>query len=215
MSVQTSHSIPSALLTGTDATQQKITDAARRVFAEKGYERTSTDAVAAAAPVSKRTLYNHFESKEALFQAVIMSSWSWLLSPSATKLLEVTPETYEDAYIALMSYGVAVEAHWAKPGVVEMIRLVIAEAHRFPEIAQAFLRHGKEPAVNRLAAFLDRVHATGIAEIRESKINAWQFHGMLKETMFLPNALGITLPFSSETLIRTAVESTLGMRRLR
>jgi TetR/AcrR family transcriptional regulator of autoinduction and epiphytic fitness len=215
MSTQPSLSIVVTPATGSDATRQKITDAARRVFAEKGYERTSTDAVAAAAPVSKRTLYNHFESKEALFQAVIMSSWSWLLSPSAAKLLDVTPETYDDAYDALISYGVAVEAHWSKPGVVELIRLVIAEAHRFPEIAEAFLKHGKEPAVNRLSGFLTRVHKAGLAEIREPKINAWQFHGMLKETIFLPNALGITLPFTSEKLIKTAVESTLGTRRVR
>ena len=215
MNVRPDPSIAAAPLAGSDATRRKITEAARRVFADRGYERTSTDAVAAAAPVSKRTLYNHFESKEALFQAVIMSSWSWLLSPSAAKLLDVTPETYEDAYMALISYGMAVEAHWAKPGVVELIRLVIAEAHRFPEIAQAFLRHGKEPAVNRLAAFLERVHKAGLAEIREPVINAWQFHGMLKETIFLPNALGITLAFTSKTLIEAAVESTLGSRRLR
>jgi TetR/AcrR family transcriptional regulator, regulator of autoinduction and epiphytic fitness len=94
-----------------------------------------------------------------------------------------------------------------------LIRLVIAEAHRFPEIADAFLRLGKEPAVNRLAGFLIRVHEAGIANIREPKINAWQFHGMLKETIFLPNALGIRLPFSSDKLIETAVESTLGTRR--
>jgi hypothetical protein len=59
------------------------------------------------------------------------------------------------------------------------------------------------------------VREAGIANIREPKINARQFHGMLKETMFLPNALGMRLPFSSHTLIETAVESTLGTRRNR
>ncbi len=75
--------------------------------------------------------------------------------------------------------------------------------------------HDKEPAVNRLGGFLVRVHEAGIANIREPKVNAWQFHEMLEETIFLPNALGIRLPFSSDTLIDTAVESTLGTRRNR
>ncbi len=67
----------------------------------------------------------------------------------------------------------------------------------------------------RLAGFLIRVHEAGIAVIHEPKINAWQFHGMLKETIFLPNALGISLPFPSEKLTEAAVESTLGRRRSR
>lgn len=39
-------------------------------FLEKGFQATSMDALAARAGVSKRTVYNHFASKEALFQAI-------------------------------------------------------------------------------------------------------------------------------------------------
>jgi hypothetical protein len=50
--------------------------------------------------------------------------------------------------------------------------------------------------IEGFAGFPVRVHEAGIANIREPQINARQFHGMLKETMFLPNAFGMRLPFS-------------------
>ncbi|SDH08545.1 TetR/AcrR family transcriptional regulator, mexJK operon transcriptional repressor [Sinosporangium album] len=45
-------------------------NAAEALFVADGYEYTSVDAIAARAEVSKRTLYNHFGDKQALFQAV-------------------------------------------------------------------------------------------------------------------------------------------------
>jgi len=47
-----------------------IVEAAIDEFLEKGFRTASMDAIAKRAEVSKRTVYNHFESKEALFQAI-------------------------------------------------------------------------------------------------------------------------------------------------
>lgn len=48
-----------------------ILDGAIDVFIETGYELASMDRISEAAGVSKRTVYNHFGSKENLFQAVV------------------------------------------------------------------------------------------------------------------------------------------------
>ncbi len=48
-----------------------VLDGAVRVFIESGYEASSMDRIAEEAGVSKRTVYNHFASKETLFQEVI------------------------------------------------------------------------------------------------------------------------------------------------
>ncbi|CAA0097315.1 Transcriptional repressor Mce3R [BD1-7 clade bacterium] len=56
--------------------QQKnvdILNAAEQVFIEKGFKGTSMDEIARVAQVSKRTVYNHFETKEALFHQILMS----------------------------------------------------------------------------------------------------------------------------------------------
>ena len=51
--------------------RQQILNAATTIFAENGFERTRMDDIAAAAEVSKGTLYLYFESKEAIFLALL------------------------------------------------------------------------------------------------------------------------------------------------
>src|SRR4051812_26789618 len=59
----------------TDRKRDAIVQAAIVEFRANGFESTSVDKVAARAEVSKRTLYNHFPSKEALFAAILRSLW--------------------------------------------------------------------------------------------------------------------------------------------
>src|SRR6516225_8046006 len=53
-----------------EATRGQLIAVARRMFAERGYEDTSIEAVLQEAGVSRGSLYHHFASKEALFEAV-------------------------------------------------------------------------------------------------------------------------------------------------
>lgn len=53
------------------STKAKIIAVARRLFATRGYEGTSTEAVLEESKVSRGALYHHFETKEALFAAVL------------------------------------------------------------------------------------------------------------------------------------------------
>lgn len=55
------------------ATRAALIDVATELFATKGYEATAIPAVLDAAGVSRGALYHHFESKEALFEAVLQS----------------------------------------------------------------------------------------------------------------------------------------------
>ena len=54
-----------------EQTRRRILDAAYRQFRRKGFTRVSMDDIAAATAVTKRTLYHHFESKDALLGAVL------------------------------------------------------------------------------------------------------------------------------------------------
>ena len=55
----------------TSKKRESILDAAAKVFIDEGYDNASMDRIAEVAVASKRTVYNHFPSKEALFQAVV------------------------------------------------------------------------------------------------------------------------------------------------
>src|SRR3546814_16502330 len=56
--------------------REGILDAATRVFLARGFEDTSMDLVAREASVARRTVYNQFESTEALFIASVEPVWS-------------------------------------------------------------------------------------------------------------------------------------------
>jgi AcrR family transcriptional regulator len=55
------------------ATREQLIEVATGLFAERGYEETSIEAVLAAAGVSRGALYHHFAGKDALFEAVLES----------------------------------------------------------------------------------------------------------------------------------------------
>ena len=61
---------PNKNVTRGEATRGQLIAVARRMFAERGYEDTSIEAVLREAGVSRGSLYHHFASKEALFEAV-------------------------------------------------------------------------------------------------------------------------------------------------
>lgn len=67
----------------TDRKRDAIVQAAIVEFRDNGFEATSVDKVAARAAVSKRTLYNHFASKDELFAAILRILWE----SSASELL--------------------------------------------------------------------------------------------------------------------------------
>src|SRR3546814_6941872 len=67
-----------------------ILDAAKRMFTEHGFDRTSMDQIASEAGVSKLTVYSHFGDKEALFAAAVKSHCETRL-PDA--LFEPSPDT--------------------------------------------------------------------------------------------------------------------------
>ncbi len=62
------------------STRQRIVDAAYRLFYKTGFMRTGVDAVAEAAGITKRTLYQHFESKDALIEAVLADQHGLMLA---------------------------------------------------------------------------------------------------------------------------------------
>lgn len=183
----------------------RIRRAARALFLEKGYEGTSMDAVAAAAPVSKRTLYHHFASKADLFAAVIAEAWSHL---TRTPLL---PDDAEgDPRQVLTAYVHRLQAHWERPDVIPLLRLVIAEAPRFPELSQAYFAAGKEPAVKGLSAYFAALAARGrLSPGLDPTLAAAQFLGAIKEPLFWPRVLGVPVAFSAAAAVDRAIGAVL------
>ena len=128
---------------------QAILDAALDVFAAKGFADTRLDDVAARAGVAKGTIYLYVESKQALLEALVRSGIAGPLAAVEAQVLAL------DAPAETMLRMLFAALHREILGTrrKEIVRLVIAEAGRFPDIAAFYHRE----VVGRGMALLRRV----------------------------------------------------------
>jgi AcrR family transcriptional regulator len=85
--------------------RQQLLDVGRRLFAERGFEGTSIEEIAAQAGVSKPVVYEHFGGKEGLY-AVVVDREVERLTTAATVLLDrpYTKPKFEAAAVSLLRY---------------------------------------------------------------------------------------------------------------
>lgn len=130
-----------------DAKRSDISEAAAHLFLTEGFDRTSMDTIAAAAGVSKQTVYSHFQSKEDLFRSCIqakMAQHELVIDGDAGYTLEQGLMAVAEGYLRLLS----------DPQAVNMWRLVIAQASAQPRLANLFFETGPQATRNHLEAFL-------------------------------------------------------------
>lgn len=139
------------------ARPQEILDAALGVFAEKGFAAARLDQVAARAGVSKGTLYLYFDSKEALFQAVVRSAIVTRLA-GAEEMLQSHRGSAAELLAELYRRFATV---LADDQVAAIPKLVIAEAGNFPDLARFYLREVVSRALKLIGAVLELGIARG------------------------------------------------------
>jgi len=145
-------------------------ESARKVFYEFGFDGATGDMIAAAASVSKRTLYARFENKARIFEAVI-------LDEIETQVRALVPTVDETLPIRRKLEAVA-EAflNWLLTDrVAAMERVVIAQAVRFPALAATIHDCGYQRAVQWVASILAFATAKGEIEIDDPVFAAEQF----------------------------------------
>ena len=95
---------PRVRMTGRERREQLL-DVGRALFAEKGFEATSTEEIAARAGVSKPVVYEHFGGKEGLYAVVVDREMSDLLERLTSALSSGHPrQLVEQAALALLTY---------------------------------------------------------------------------------------------------------------
>jgi TetR/AcrR family transcriptional repressor of mexJK operon len=143
----------------TPASQQRRRDillAGKKVFFQDGYQLASVDRIAEVAGTTKRTVYDHFGSKEALFAEVIGFAGEQFvgLLPRADGL--------PDAPAAgLRLFATRFADLVAAPDSLRFQRLVIAEAERHPAMSRALYETAVLGAERVLASYLETCVARG------------------------------------------------------
>lgn len=82
----------------TDKTEQKILDAALKIFAEKGYRGATTRAIAAKADVNDSTLFRKFETKQNLFSSVMQHNYQKMIEGFGLVLSENEFKSQKDFF---------------------------------------------------------------------------------------------------------------------
>ena len=158
------------------------------MFLARGYLGTSMDEVAARAGVSKQTVYKHFAGKERLFAEIV----------SAT-VDEVSEAVYEEALrlddsgdldadlrdLARRQIGAVMQ-----PRLLQLRRLVIGEAGRFPELGRIFYERGPGRTVAALGTAFERLAERGALRLDDPALAAHHFNWLvmsipLNEAMLL------------------------------
>ncbi len=119
-----------------DDTRQRILEAAAQVFAEKGYARATTRALADAAGVNEVTLFRHFGSKQGLFSAIIETYAGPALNTAMAA--QLTGDYRQD----LLTMGRHVLAALLERR--DAMRLMLCEAEHFPEVRQALAQNPRQ-----------------------------------------------------------------------
>lgn len=98
-------------------TRQKILREAHRLFRKSGFFRAGIDEIAAASRLTKRTLYHHFESKDALLAAVLSAQHQEMfagLDPYGVRLAGTPAQIVEALFDKLVEWSAT--PHWAGSG---------------------------------------------------------------------------------------------------
>jgi AcrR family transcriptional regulator len=143
----------------------EITEAALAAFAEKGYAATKVDEVAKRAGVSKGLLYLYFKTKEDLFKAVIRS----FVSPRIDALILNIEQTELSAEEFLRGPFLAFAKSIPKSPVRILIRLMIAEGSKHPDLVQWYWDNVVSRAIKALRSLFDKGVENG--EFRKSALN--------------------------------------------
>jgi TetR/AcrR family transcriptional repressor of mexJK operon len=120
------------------AKREQIRAAAQRLFLELGYERASMDAIARAAGVSKQTLYHYYAAKEQLFVDVLRALTIERFQQEAPVFAEHPITSRRELEVSLLAYATSAVEHILSPEYVALLRTLIAEVPRFPQIAGHF-----------------------------------------------------------------------------
>ncbi|MGD9922524.1 MAG: TetR/AcrR family transcriptional regulator [Pseudorhodoplanes sp.] len=168
-----------------DKKREAILKGAKAMFLKHGFGDASMDEVAAAAGVSKMTVYRHFGSKEDLFAGVITESCHQLITGEIDAVFELPMRDALRAYARKMT-----DIFFARD-TAELHRIVIAECRRFPKLGRLFYETGPQACIDALEAHFIRHRDDPALKVRDPRRAAEEFLELLRGYSHLKMLLGI------------------------
>lgn len=133
---------------------EEISDAALEEFVENGFEGSRTSRIAERAGIAEGTIYNHVSAKKELFETVIMKS----VEDHLDQVDEIELTVDDDPKESLKNLVRSAYQNLMSEDTMEILRLVLAETHRFPELATFY----REEIMSRSKNLMGEIIEEGI-----------------------------------------------------
>lgn len=188
----------------TDRKREAIVLAAIAEFRDTGFEVTSMDRIAARAEVSKRTVYNHFPSKEELFAEILQRLWC--------RIGEIPDSVYRPGVALREQLRGMLHAKMhtlSDNNCLDLARVALGATIHSPERAQAWLARLDERE-ETFAAWIRAAQVDGRLKPADPTFAATQMHGLLKSFAFWPQVT-FNKPALSAEERKSVIESALDM----
>jgi TetR/AcrR family transcriptional repressor of mexJK operon len=145
-----------------DQYRQRLLHTALDVFLRNGFEGTSLNAVAKISGVSRDTLYRQYGSKEELFRAA--TGYGLARLAEHLRIAVAITGTVEEV---LQRVAIEINNDMSAPGAVPVLRLIIAEAHRFPDVAHRMFQDSRV-SLAPLVDYLETQRESGVLEFDDA-----------------------------------------------
>jgi TetR/AcrR family transcriptional repressor of mexJK operon len=186
-----------------------IMQSAREAFLRDGFD-VSVDDIAAHAGVSKVTVYNHFGSKEGLFNAVVGEALDQALSGTLAEARFHLDATTDDIRATLIVTAQTWVRGVTSPSVIALRNLVTGQLHRFPELGSAWRELGPGRFFPLLATVLDQLIQRGRLVIPDVEVAVIHLYGLTLYPHLVHSSYGSTIDAAlADRLITTGVDMFL------
>src|SRR6185437_177400 len=178
------------------ATRQRnleLLDKALDLFLERGFERTTIDAIAASVGMAKRTVYLRYGDKTGLFKAALKRAIeSWIVPEERLRAAES-----DDLGATLLKIGRILVANVLNPAGLRLMRITNAESGRLPEIGAFSYTQGTAPTIAYLADLIRRRSRADGMEVSDPEEAAMAFLHLVVGGPASITAWGVTLSESA------------------
>jgi TetR/AcrR family transcriptional regulator, mexJK operon transcriptional repressor len=157
--------------------RKAILEAATTAFVSNGYLGTSMDEIAARASVSKQTVYKHFADKKSLFTEIVNNTVNEVSDPVVNEVVGLKDSG--DLEADLRDLAGRLLARVMQPQLLQLRRLVIGEADRFPELGRTFYERGPGRTIEALAAAFERLADRGLLLLDDPLLAAAHFNWLI------------------------------------
>jgi TetR/AcrR family transcriptional repressor of mexJK operon len=150
-------------------------EAARTLFLKNGYTATTMEEVAALARLSKRTLYNLYPDKKALFTEVVSQVIAYAQRFAENLITGFEDLTAAELPTALHDLARRQALAILRPDVIALRRLLIREARSFPELAGEYFEAAPGRVLTALAATFQHLTQAGLLHTPDPRRAAEHF----------------------------------------